>query len=328
MCDGPDPSDSSDSILDYQKKEAARARQEERERQKSINQGNRRIDAIFDGGRYVSEVNEVSRTPLEITKVPGTNTAPGGATGRGDDRLTVQEMMGMGYSRQDALQEWNYPGSTGIAQDLAEGAAQGSPTTFKVGDKTFASRSAAKRYANKNADVEYEKVWDRSAGMDPLLDQREKAIRSFYSPQIRESAQSAREQLMYSLARAGLSSSSVRRERMADLDADVALQKGQLDNRVAADRAEAKSGLEAERASLKANLLSTADASEAVNAALTRMSNFAESVPTLDPLGDVFAGTAEGIGQTYNGYRSGQLVGQVDDARSTYNIGSSGRSVG
>lgn len=147
----------------------------------------------------------------------------------------------------------------------------------------------------------------QQAGMAPLLAARSRAMRSFYMPQLRQELNKTRDDLTYSLARAGLIGSTVARDRSGDLNEGFNLQRSSILSDIAADQSRTRSAINDQRASLEAALRASGDATAATNSALSARTAFAADSPQLDPLGNVLASFAEGIGAGVNGYRSGQI---------------------
>lgn len=138
-------------------------------------------------------------------------------------------------------------------------------------------------------------------GVEPLLDQRETAMRDFFLPQLDDKRARAMEQLTFALSRAGLLTSSVAGQKQADLGDQYSLEKAGVLSRVAADRAGTRTALNQQRSSIEAGLRSSGDVSSATNQALSTTSGFAVDQPELNPLGDVFYGIASGIGAAKQG---------------------------
>ena len=62
-----------------------------------------------------------------------------------------------------------------------------------------------------------------------------------------------------------------------------------------------------QRAALEAQLRASGDVSAATNAALARTLTFSKEEDRLNPLGNIFAGLAQGIGSAKTGYGTGQV---------------------
>lgn len=144
-------------------------------------------------------------------------------------------------------------------------------------------------------------------GMQPILDQRRAAMEGYYRPQLDKEAERAKENLTFALARAGQLNSSTAGRRQGDLTEDMALEGGRLQSRIAQDIASTRTSAAGQRAAIEAALRSTGDASQAANQALQSAVTFRQDMPELSPLGQLFAGVAEGIGSVRQGYEAGRI---------------------
>jgi len=142
---------------------------------------------------------------------------------------------------------------------------------------------------------------DRDGGIANMFSGREQAMKDYYLPQLENAANNAREELTYSLARAGLLNSTAAGQRQSDLGQQYALERGSIMSRIAQDISRARSGLNSTRAQIEASLAATGNAEAASNQALNAMATFAQDAPTLNPLGNIFAGIGQGLGAWNNG---------------------------
>ena len=255
------------------------------------------MNTLFDGGRYVSGREETGETITpDIVKVPGTDAAPaplGTQNGGANPGLPVA----------------------------------GNPATWTVNDKSFDTRADAKAFAQENASPETAPIWTSTRGMEPLLDQRERGLRQVHLPDLREKRRDANEALQFALSRSGLMGSSVHKKRRADLASDFAVEKGRILSDIATDRATTTSGLEDQRQAILGTLRATGDTSGATEEAITRMTQFANTTPTISPVGDVFAGVTQGIGAGLQGQRDADLLRQIDAVRPSLNLRRQGRNI-
>lgn len=171
-------------------------------------------------------------------------------------------------------------------------------TVWRVGGRTFDNEQDAIAFSLDNG------TWSggtQFAGIEPLLDQRETAMRDFFLPQLDDKREEAMKQLTFALSRAGLLTSSVAGEKQADLGDQYSLEKAGVLSKIAADRAGTKTALNQQRSSIEAALRSSGDVTAAANQALATTSGFEADQPELNPLGDVFYGIASGIGAAKQG---------------------------
>jgi len=144
-------------------------------------------------------------------------------------------------------------------------------------------------------------------GMQPFLDQREAAQRDFYLPQLDNQFGKATDSLTFALSRAGLLDSTAAGEKQADLGQQFGLEKGSILARIASDIAGQKTNLNQQRSSIEAGLRASGDASQAADRALSTAVTFRQDQPTLDPLGNLFYGVAEGIGAARTGQENSRI---------------------
>ena len=146
-----------------------------------------------------------------------------------------------------------------------------------------------------------------SGGMQPLLAAREEALRGFYLPQLDQKRDKAAEDLTFALSRAGLLNSSSAGEKQADLGEAYSLEKAGVLGDIASDIAGTRTAMNQNRASIEAGLRASGDATAASNQALAAADTFRADSPKLSPLGDIFYGTAAGIGAARQGYDTGAV---------------------
>jgi hypothetical protein len=121
-----------------------------------------------------------------------------------------------------------------------------------------------------------------------------KAYRQFAIPQLREQYQDAGSELTFDLARRGLTDSSVRADKKADLSQLYELNRQDLEGKAQKAKTDARSGVEDARGDLILNLQATGDAAGAGQAALSRAAVL--SAPeNYSPLEDLFTQFTSGL---------------------------------
>ncbi|MDG3089225.1 hypothetical protein P7F88_25515 [Vibrio hannami] len=121
--------------------------------------------------------------------------------------------------------------------------------------------------------------------------------------------------MTFALARAGQLTSSVAGRKQADLGEAFALERAGIEGDIAADLASTATRMNQQRQSLEAGLRASGDATAASNAALQSAATFRADIPELNPIGNVFAGLAQGIGSAQNGYQVGSIQRRVQPNR-------------
>ena len=153
-------------------------------------------------------------------------------------------------------------------------------------------------------------ISDAFGNMDPILAQRGEALSDFYNPQIESKFNKSKDELTFALARAGLLNSTTAGERQADLGNEFALQKAKVLGDIGADLSNTKGNIQRQQTAIEATLRASGDETAAANQALQSAVTFREDSPTFSPLGNIFAGIADGIGS----YKAGRDVAQIQRA--------------
>lgn len=255
------------SYQDFSRQEAERARAEEDARQARIAEGMKQISTIFEGGEYAPLLNDPQ--PTQVTQPPPAPSQP--APAENPDRPRE--------SGKNAT--WTPPTPQPV-------------TGPQVGDwivPASPERGDPQTYA----------------GMQPVLDQRRSAMEGFYVPQLDKQFADARDQLTYALSRSGQLTSSTAGDKQGDLAEMFALNRAKIDADIAADIAATQTRMNQQRQSLEAGLRASGDQTAASNAALQSAVTFREDAPTLNPLGNIFYGLAQGIGAVQQGYETGRI---------------------
>lgn len=145
------------------------------------------------------------------------------------------------------------------------------------------------------------------AGIQPFLDQRRSAMEGVHLPQLDTKYEQKKDDITFALARAGLGTSTAAGQKQADLSEAFALERGKIFSDIQGNISGATSKMQDQRAALEAQLRASGDASAATNAALARTLSFSKEQDTINPLGNIFMGLAQGIGSAKNGYGTGQV---------------------
>lgn len=155
---------------------------------------------------------------------------------------------------------------------------------------------------------------------DSFYDQRKDSFLGYYTPQIDDKFSDAKDQLTYALARAGTSNSTMAGDQLGKLLKAYSSEQAGILSQADADGANVKSRIGAEKSSLTAQLNATGDASRVSNDALGRTQQLFAETPVYSPLGDIFGGVANGIGNYAQAQREQQLY------RTYFGNGQSGSS--
>jgi hypothetical protein len=176
-----------------------------------------------------------------------------------------------------------------------------------IGD--FSTPAAMAQFADllKNGAI-YAKT-DRVRGFnDKFYDKRRDAYLGYYQPQLDDQFAKAKEQLTFALARAGTLNSTFAADKQGELQNKYATQQASVLSQANADVASAKSRINNEKSALVSQLNATGDADRISNEALARTQQLFQEKPAYNPLGDIFAGVAAGIGNAYGAYQNNQAL--------------------
>lgn len=132
----------------------------------------------------------------------------------------------------------------------------------------------------------------------------------YASPQLEDQRDKASKELTFSLARSGLTDSSVRADKEAELQKQYDLNKQQVADEALSYKGKAQSSVEDARANLISTLNATGDAEGAANSAVSRASALSEPA-AYSPLADLFSNFTSTLGtqaalEKANYYSGGQ----------------------
>lgn len=179
---------------------------------------------------------------------------------------------------------------------------------FQIGEARRARR--LERQREKRIDTGMQQIGEvfNPDAVQSIVDQRVQAMRDFYDPQINRQYDDAKNQLTFSLARAGLLNSTAAGEKQGDLAQRFAYNKGAIESRIASEASRTKRNIATERARIEDMLRRSADATAATNAALDSAVTFRQDTPDLNPIGNLFYGIGQGIGSLRKGYDTGRIA--------------------
>jgi hypothetical protein len=149
---------------------------------------------------------------------------------------------------------------------------------------------------------------------DAFYDQRRQAGLGYYVPQLAQQFQTAREQMGYALARAGLSRSTVAGEKFNKLQGDYDIENAGIASKVETDVNGLRTQVEDARSGLLTSLAATSDPESTATQALGRAQVLASAPVNYSPLGDIFAGITGTIGAGVSGYQNAQTTALLNNA--------------
>jgi hypothetical protein len=270
------------SYQDFARQQAEQARAAEDARQARVNEGLAKVRAVFEGG----SIGGTAPAAVSVVNTPGAKK-----TRPGTEKDPMPQWVSKHVERYGVL-----PPNWKVDAGTTPGT-----TAYSVNGKTFATEAEARAAAGTATPGQ------TYGGIDPLLAAREEALRGFYLPQLDDKRAKATDELTFALSRAGLLNSSAAGEKQADLGDAYSLEKAGVLGDIASDISGTRTTLNQNRASIEAGLRASGDATAATNQALAAADTFRADSPKLSPLGDIFYGTAAGIGAARQGYDTGAV---------------------
>jgi hypothetical protein len=141
---------------------------------------------------------------------------------------------------------------------------------------------------------------------DGFFAARGKAYSDFANPQVEDQFKTAREKLIYALARNSLTNSTVAADKFANLQKTYDTTRQVVAGRAGDEANKARLAAESNRSDLVAQLQATADPGAAARSAVARSAAISQT-PGFDPLGNLFtnvtAGLADLTTNPQNGYK-------------------------
>lgn len=131
---------------------------------------------------------------------------------------------------------------------------------------------------------------------------------SFYMPQLDDQFGKAKDDLTFALARAGTINSTVAADKQADLLKQYDTQRASILSQGQDTVNAQRQRIGSEKSALVAQLNATGDADRASNEALARTQQMYHEKPAYNPLGDIFAGAAAGVGNYWNAQQNANAV--------------------
>lgn len=144
-----------------------------------------------------------------------------------------------------------------------------------------------------------------------FYDARKAAYLGYYRPQIEDQFGQAKDKLTYALARNGILNSTAAADEAARLTKNYADNWASIVSKAEADANALRGQVAGEKSALIQQLNATSDADRVTNDALSRTQMMYQNRPEYNPLGDIFAGVGDAVGnaawankqrQLYNAY--------------------------
>jgi hypothetical protein len=297
---GKGSSTSNNQMVQMQQEQAAQARQKETERAARLKSGSDYINSLFDGtpsGAKTLDLSGLASTPANSVgggvagSRLGSNSKGGtySTDGRGSYALadgytvgqTADDGSGAGYGVYDA--QGNLVSQAHTLDDLSKqkivyGGDPNGPRTGGFGDDFY----------NKF----------RQANLD------------YYMPELDRQFSDAKSNLNFGLARSGQLRSSTANQSLADLTYQKDVNSAQMTAQADSATAGLRNEVQANKSAAINQLYSTEDPTLAANTATSLVKNTELTQPQLNPIGQLFAPIAIGMGAGMQGYSNAQAYGK------------------
>lgn len=262
--------------------EAAQVRAEEQARQERIRQGTRTINDIFDGGFQVSgKLNPADLTPgRQVFTADGTP-------------VTIPEFSNPAETAR-RVKGGRFRGNIGRTNPAA------SPFDAVTSQPLFAERTS------------------KDGFNDEFFAGRRQAFLDFATPQLEDQFGNANKELTFALDRGGLLDSSVRGQKLGELQKVFDLNAQQIADQALGQENKARNDVENARADLISLLNATGDTESAVNSATARAKALSQP-GEFSPLANLFSDFTSTLSTQAALERANSLSGGA--IRPTFNTG-------
>jgi hypothetical protein len=183
------------------------------------------------------------------------------------------------------------------------------------GDGGAADARAAEEERQANVRAATDRINTTFTQFDDPFDQgRERAFLDYANPQLDDQYGKARRDLIFALANAGTTRSSVAGQQLADLERDYGLRKVEVADQARGYAQQARGDVEAARGGLIQQAVATGDAALAGTGAVNE-ANRLVSAQSFSPLGQVFQNVGAGVGAVRRAQDAEAVRGQITGAK-------------
>lgn len=286
-----------DKMIRLQEQQAAEARTKDTARQSRIAQGLAGIRRAFEGSPIMGSRQATANydwnkkgagLPPGFTYTAASSARP--ATYSGGYVGNVGDNGGRYYSS-------------------TKGGRQTAPAT--AGSAAFITGPDGKVYRQGDAPTTYTESYDTGASSggfdDNFFNKFRQGMVDYYMPQVERQYGDAKDELTYSLARAGTGRSSVAVDEAAKLAEQDRLNRADVVTKADQGAGALRSRVANERAQAEAQLYATEDPDVAASQALAAVKNISLATPDTTPLGDVFKTALIGGANTLGGFSAEKM---------------------
>lgn len=270
--------------------EAKQARADEEARQARIRAGTQRINTIFDGGTTTSgQVSGAYDPTKTYYNADGSVWTPSATPTN-----PIQGLQQFGSDLFGGRNVGSGPHSQAYTQPSG-GGHSGAAGLGNLGKALTRLLSPAQQFALAQKNGLFSTKTTSTGFDDNFYNARKQAYLDYADPQLEDQYGDANKQLTFSLARGGLLDSSVRGEKLGDLQQLYDTQKQAVADKALSYETSAKNSVEDARSNLISTLNATGDADGAAKAALARSSALTQP-DAYSPLGQLFTDFTNGLG--------------------------------
>lgn len=343
MCGSPDPPEIDDTPQKLQMDAAAEARAREQARQQRIATGRSFLGAMFEGGTGTIPTNPAQAVNLAPDAAPGnakwevrrgdSSFLPSGGGSGGLTQEQQQQLAALKPAPRPNRPQGPRAGAEGFSTLKERHAYEKAMQEYNSWDGNSAEYNALKQqFLEENEAKSQQRLQNPQGatrqfeGVEPFLADRRQSLTNFYMPQINDQAQDAQDNLTFAHARSGTLQSSMAADNVGELQNDIDMQRMSTLSNIDGQVNQMRGRFADTRMQLENMLASTGDSQMAINSGLAQVQNLYNQQPQLNPLGDVFANAASGIGQYGQGYQRGRIAGIYNQPNITSTVGSGGSS--
>ena len=177
-------------------------------------------------------------------------------------------------------------------------------------DRAAAHQADLERQRQQRVDDGLSTITQQFSGFDDgFYDKRKKAYLDYANPQYQDQYDQAAKELRYSLARAGLTSSTAAADQQALFDTAAGRQRQAIASQADDLVTQSKGDIASAKQSLTSQLLSSGDNNGLEGIAQARVQQLG-AAPAFGPLGTLFANVGQGIGTATSSYNNTNAFNQ------------------
>lgn len=300
---------SNNEMVAMQQQQAAQARQKETERAARLKSGSDYINSLFDGTPSGAKTLDLSG----LAGDPAVGGGVGGSLLNGNSKGGTYSTGGVGsYKLADGY-------TVGQTADDGNGGGYG---VYDAQGNLVTQARTLKDLSTQHITYGGDPNTKTGGFGDDFYNKFRQANLDYYMPELDRQFSNAKSSLDFGLARSGQLRSSTANQSLADLTYQNDVNKAQMTAQADSATGELRNTVQANKSAAINQLYSTEDPSLAANTATSLVRNVELTKPQLNPIGQLFAPIAIGMGTGMQGYSNAQAYGKYLPA--TAGTGNSG----